>query len=84
MGPQSQADAYEVLAYREKRRRESASETASVTPRLVQDRNTKGNRLLFSSPSESSVFGLEISCMNHLDCIVFSILAIHLEWKDQC
>ncbi|KAL8792102.1 MAG: hypothetical protein Q9195_005277 [Heterodermia aff. obscurata] len=42
MGPQSQADAYEVLAYREKRRRESISETASGTSGLVQERNTKG------------------------------------------
>lgn len=34
MGPQSEADAYETLAYRDKRRRQSRSEMASATPRI--------------------------------------------------
>lgn len=42
MGPQSQADAYETLAYREKRRRESLSEVALVTPKLVEERDREG------------------------------------------
>lgn len=42
MGPQSQADAYETLAYREKRRRESLSEVALVRPKLVEERDNQG------------------------------------------
>ena len=34
VGPQSEADAYETLAYREKRRRESTSEMAAATSRI--------------------------------------------------
>ena len=34
IGPQSEADAYETLAYREKRRRESTRERATNTPRI--------------------------------------------------
>lgn len=34
IGPQSEADAYETLAYREKRRRESISEMAAATPSI--------------------------------------------------
>ena len=34
VGPQSEADAYETLAYREKRRRESISETATTDSKL--------------------------------------------------
>ena len=84
MGPQSQADAYEVLAYREKRRRESTSETASVTPRLVQERNTKGTTFCLHLLSVANVLGLETSRMKLQDCIVFLVLAIYMEWKDQC
>ena len=42
LGPQSQADAYETLAYREKRRRESTSENAVATPRIIEKRNENG------------------------------------------
>ena len=45
MGPQSQADAYETLAYREKRRRDSKSEAATATPKIVEERNTKGKSI---------------------------------------
>lgn len=49
MGPQSQADAYETLAYREKRRRESLSEVALVRPKLVEERDNQGKRYHFMS-----------------------------------
>ena len=42
IGPQSQADAYETLAYREKRRRESASEMAAATPKLEEAIDDQG------------------------------------------
>ena len=35
LGPQSQADIYETLAYREKRRRESNSESVVASPRVL-------------------------------------------------
>ena len=41
VGPQSQADAYEALAYREKRRRESMSEVAVTTP-IMEGNTSKG------------------------------------------
>lgn len=42
LGPQSQADAYETLAYREKRRRESTSEGAVTSPKLVEKPHENG------------------------------------------
>ena len=42
VGPQSQADAYETLAYREKRRRESTSEMASATPVVAEEPSSSG------------------------------------------
>lgn len=36
IGPQSQADAYETLAYRERRRRESNSDMATLRPAMVE------------------------------------------------
>lgn len=36
LGPQSQADAYETLAYREKRRRESTSDITVMTPLITE------------------------------------------------
>lgn len=43
LGPQSQADAYETLAYREKRRRESQSETEIIAPRSLNRSDENGN-----------------------------------------
>ena len=84
MGPQSQADAYEALAYRDKRRRESTSELASGKSRLVQERNTKGNRILSGFPfnchclwSRDKLY--ELSRLKRVP-----ILASNLEWKDEC
>ncbi|KAL8820120.1 MAG: hypothetical protein Q9191_007584 [Dirinaria sp. TL-2023a] len=42
VGPQSQADAYETLAYREKRRRESTSEMASANPVVAEEPSSNG------------------------------------------
>jgi hypothetical protein len=45
IGPQSEADAYETLAYREKRRRESISEIAESQLRLRENGNIDGKPL---------------------------------------
>jgi hypothetical protein len=45
IGPQSETDAYETLAYREKRRRESISEIAESQLRLRENGNTEGKPL---------------------------------------
>lgn len=42
LGPQSHADAYETLAYREKRRRESSSDITVMTP-LVTEKSGEAN-----------------------------------------
>lgn len=41
MGPQSEADAYETLAYREKRRRESKSDITSATSTIDERRSMR-------------------------------------------
>lgn len=43
VGPQSEADAYETLAYRDKRRRQSKSEMAAATPRIDEKSKSEGN-----------------------------------------
>ncbi len=43
MGPQSEADAYETLAYRDNRRRQSRSEMATATPRIDEKNNSEEN-----------------------------------------
>ena len=43
VGPQSEADAYETLAYRDKRRRQSKSEMAAATPRIDEKSKSDGN-----------------------------------------
>lgn len=56
MGPQSEADAYEALAYREKRRRESKSEIIwSTTRRNERGGNQKGTLDYFGMTTSSNV-----------------------------
>ena len=43
MGPQSEADAYETLAYRERRRRESKSEKNAASPIHIENKADQGS-----------------------------------------
>lgn len=43
VGPQSEADAYETLAYRDKRRRQSKSEMAAARPRIDEKSSSEKN-----------------------------------------
>lgn len=52
VGPQSAADAYETLAYREKRRKDSVNSSATVTPMLRSTSPSKND--CFSRPGSSS------------------------------
>ena len=45
IGPQSEADAYETLAYRERRRKESISSMAAATSVLNENAECNGNQL---------------------------------------
>lgn len=50
MGPQSEADAYETLAYREKRRRDSLSSSAAMSPLALSPTNEGQPTCSKSSP----------------------------------
>ena len=43
VGPQSEADAYETLAYRDKRRRQSKSEVAAAAPKINNKNSSEEN-----------------------------------------
>lgn len=43
VGPQSEADAYETLAHRDIRRRQSKSEMVAATPRIDEQRSSEAN-----------------------------------------
>ena len=53
VGPQSEADAYETLAYRDKRRRQSKSEMAAATPRIEEKKSSEGSEPGYFSISTS-------------------------------
>ncbi len=61
IGPQSEADAYETLAYRERRRKKSMSSTAAATPVLHEkaegDENQPGYFCMLPTPGSSAING---------------------------
>ncbi|KAI9840829.1 MAG: hypothetical protein M1838_003888 [Thelocarpon superellum] len=55
VGPQSAADAYETLAHREKRRRESVSQADPVSPILEMSEDLPNRRTSLSMPASPSI-----------------------------
>lgn len=54
IGPQSEADAYETMAYREKRRRESKSERGSSATRALGNGRDNGSYFAMSTSNSTS------------------------------
>ncbi|MCJ1472518.1 hypothetical protein MMC13_001166 [Lambiella insularis] len=84
IGPQSQADAYEVLAFRQKRRRESLSSSAAVSSgeeqKIMHDANSTTSSQHVKSFRQMN--GMPAGSHRHTRNVPNPDIARHRQWSD--